>query len=635
MIAGLAAIPFLLLLGLGPAWLLPGPTDRVRRLAWAALLGPIVAGILSCAAEFAGARAQAGWLLGAAAALFPALAWAVRRGRARAAGAHAAEEAGVPWGAVAALALAFALLVLLPPLIRPWLRERADSWFHASIVAELAAHGLPPEDPYFAGFRLQYMWFYHTILLGLGRFPGADPFHAMAALNALALFAFVVLAADLSAAAGRGGRAAAFAALIAPLGLGVLFWCLFPLRLARGLAGETGGLETLAAFFRLEPFDIVSTRSFLSDYGSQPFFLNKFLVGTAYGMALALQLAYLTALLRFARSGSVAHLGVAALWLFPLLLLHPVVGLTTLGVSALTGVVLLLLGPRRSGGWRPRGVLLWGGAVVLVTALAWPYLHEVTRGKPRTQLLPFGFFPDLLPGLVIGALFALLAGVPALRRLWRDGTAAGRLLVAWAVLVGVFALVVRLPGPNSADKFAFLVYLVPAVAAGWWWAERRPGWRNGVLLALLLAPANVIGYAGYWADPDPRRVSEDRTRLWNWMRTETPPDAVVIEARERADAAVRAGRRLYFGRASYAEQWGYSRVRIDERRAALTYLYAPDHKMDVELVLPVLQRLGRPLYIIYDANDFTLPRVFHKLDNYPESFERVFERPSLLVYRLR
>lgn len=635
MIAGLAAFPFLLLVGLGPALLVPGPAGRVRRLAWAALLGPLLVGLFTCAAEFGGARAQEPWLLGGAALLSPALGWATARRRARRGAAAVAAEPAVPWNTVAWIGVAFVLVVFVPMVARPWLRERADSWLHASIVTEMMTHGLPPEDPYFAGFRLQYMWFYHTILLGLTRVPGVDPFHAMPGLNALALFALIVLVADLSAAAGRGGRAAVRAALIVPLGLGVLFWCFFPLRAARGLGGRTGGAEALAALFRLAPLDITTTRSFLSDFDSQPFFLNKFLVGTAYAPALALLMAYLAAVMRFAATRRGAYLALAAVWLWPLLLLHPVVGLTALGVSGLTGVALFLLGPVRSGGWRPAPLLGWGVAVLGAAALAWPYLHEVTRAKVRSQLVPFGFSPGVLAGLLAGALFALLAGGAALTRLWRENTAPGRFLVVWSGMTLLFAAAVRLPGPNSADKFAFLVYLVPAVAAGWWVAERWHGTRGALLLALLLLPANLIGYAGYWCDGDPRRPSTDRGLLWTWLRERTPPHAVVIEARERVEAPVRAARRLYFGRASYAEQWGYARVPMAERRAALIHLYAAADKMDVELVLPVLQRLGRPLYVIYQSDDFTSPLAFHKLDNYPESFERVFERPSLLVYRVR
>ena len=98
---------------------------------------------------------------------------------------------------------------------------------------------------------------------------------------------------------------------------------------------------------------------------------------------------------------------------------------------------------------------------------------------------------------------------------------------------------------------------------------------------------------------------------------------------------MRAARRLYFGRASYAEQWGYDPTEIRTRQVTLALLYADQADLDTLLVIPPLRRLSAPIYAIVRAEDFTSAGAFHKLDRAPASFERVFERPTLSIYRLK
>ena len=79
--------------------------------------------------------------------------------------------------------LAFSL-----PLTEFWWRAREDSWFHAAVADKLARDGLPLADPYFAGLRLQYMYFYHVLVASCASLAHVDYFHAMILLNAVALF---------------------------------------------------------------------------------------------------------------------------------------------------------------------------------------------------------------------------------------------------------------------------------------------------------------------------------------------------------------------------------------------------------------------------------------------------------------
>jgi hypothetical protein len=62
-----------------------------------------------------------------------------------------------------------------------------DSWFHAAVTQKLLRDGLPVTDPYFAGLRLQYMYFYHVILAACVSLTHIDALHAMIVVNAIAL----------------------------------------------------------------------------------------------------------------------------------------------------------------------------------------------------------------------------------------------------------------------------------------------------------------------------------------------------------------------------------------------------------------------------------------------------------------
>ena len=538
------------------------------------------------------------------------------------------------------MSLLLAAAALLPALLRPWIRLRADSWFHAAVVYEIERGGIPPQDPYFAGLPLQYMWFFHGLMAGVRRVVPISPFDLMVIVNGLALVALIMASANLAGWLARrqgadAGRAETMAAVVVPLGLGVLFWLFMPIRALKALVGASGGMSELVQLFRLTPLDIPTARAFLSDFGSVPFFLNKFMVGTAYGLALTGFLVYLGAMVRFVDRPRLAPLLVAIPALFLTLMFHPVVGFTTVAVSGLTGVALMITGVRR-GGASFRSAATWGVAVLAALALAGPYLVGVTRGKPGTQMVPIHLDWVNVVGLLIGCSFVLLAAFPAGRRLWREAQPFGRFLVTWILATFVFASIIRLPGPNTTDKFTYLLYLPLAILASVHLATIWRGPRHVVIAVLLLAPANLIGYASYFTDPDRSARPIEVTQAYDWLRTNTPRDAVILDSGERCDALVTVPRRQYWGRESYAEQWGYDTIEMDRRRSLRDRLLGPpgvaDGVFDRSLLEP-LRQLGSPVYLIVRAEDVGEVAFQHWSETHPQ-FSRVFDRPGIAIYQL-
>ncbi len=49
------------------------------------------------------------------------------------------------------------------PFVSEWWRLRTDGFFHIAVISQIEHYGIPPEDPYFHGMPLQYMWFFHVL----------------------------------------------------------------------------------------------------------------------------------------------------------------------------------------------------------------------------------------------------------------------------------------------------------------------------------------------------------------------------------------------------------------------------------------------------------------------------------------
>lgn len=535
---------------------------------------------------------------------------------------------------VLVLVLLLTLVVLLPALSREWIRVRSDAWYHAALVQEITTHGLLPQDPYFAGLRLQYMWFFHCVLIGLQAAFAPNAFVAMVLVNGVGLFALAIGIHELSLALGREPRSAWRAAWVTPLGMGVLFWLLLPLRVARALLGSTHDAGSIWSSVTLERFDIGSTRTYLSEFGSHVFFLNKFLVGTAYGLALAFLIFHLVAIARWLNERKRSQLFAASLWELALLLFHPLAGVSVVLITGLC-LAVMIAWPRLRSAYPLRALLQWVLALGAAGLLASPYLLAISGARSGAQVLPLGFSPRVMLALISGALWAIICGVPWLKRLWREGTASGRHFVLWITATWIVALFVRLPGPNSADKFGFMTYLPLGILAAWWTADHWRGRRGAVLLLLLLGPANLIAYAGYFGDRDPRTIDRARDEAYAWLREQTPPDAIVVEKPERVDLPVLLPRRIYYGREAYATQFEYPAEEMSSRRALVTRLFEQGSELDLPRTRTSLCALGHRTYILLRLKEAGDRAAAMRLAERPDLFAPRWSNGSFSLLEIR
>ena len=528
-----------------------------------------------------------------------------------------------------AVAALFALIVAVVLVPSPWRRITLDAWFHTAVVHEIARAGIPPQDPYFAPLPLQYFWFFHVVLYGLGTATRLAPPEAMALLNVCGAALCVAAAAFAVRAMGFDRKAGRWAGAMMLLGLGGLWWLFLPVKLLRIFLGDVRGAEELGYIFRLRPFDVETVAGFFQVLRSSDFLLRKYLVGTAVSWELVLMLVTLGAALRFAATGRRPWLALQFLGGTGALLFHIVFGGT--GVIALACGGALAARPRET---RGRGLAVAGTAIASILVCV-PYLASVAGGGDRETVVPVGI--DLLHW---ASLAITLAGVgalaiPVVGALRRRGE---RLFLGFLIASLLYGLFGRLPGANQYYKPAIVAFLPLALAAGcavpllWERWRGRPRLRAAfaAFLVLFLVPENAMRLASYIVEDEGPGTTAAERALYDWIGTETPRDAVFLDSGDRVDVLVRGPRRQYWGLASFAEQWGYSRRAMDERRGLRDAVYG-DAPLARERFAGILG-LGVPVYVV--AREADRPGIHERLGARPDLFREVFRAEGHAVFRM-
>ena len=513
------------------------------------------------------------------------------------------------------------------PLSSSWWRTRDDSWWHAAVTGKLLRDGVPLTDPYFAGLRLQYMYFYHGILGACVSLVRVDAFFAMIIVNVIALISCATAFHALAGLFARRVGPRLLATALWLFGMNGWFYLFYVLRAARALIGETQGAPVWQRLFPWDPNGHATAMSLISVEGNQFMFLDKFMLGTAFSLTFALAAGVLLLFLSARRGGwSLRHDLVLVLCTAGMMWLHPVTGIT---VSAVTAAVLALLLLVRSqtarGGPSYARLVAWIAVGIAVTV---PYLRSVTpRGGAPTG---FGFQPDVALGLFAAILPGLLFVVWYFARARDDKdtperfgarpvmelTLSGSGLVAmWFGFMAVVSLVVDL-AVNNETKFAYLLWLpVCTLAAGcfelWWDSPRRRtvAW---VLVLSATLPLHMLYYHHAVRDHSALEIRDQERAVYQWIEKSTPRDAVFIEENDIVRVPVLANRDLYWGTETYARQWGYPRAEMSARRDLRDHVFSKEG-ISADDVMQ-LRVLGRRVFVIYRMKD-------DELINAPERFE--------------
>jgi hypothetical protein len=474
------------------------------------------------------------------------------------------------WGPPASLipALVWAAIVAVFLIGNPYLPLRSDGWFHAAVTEQIAARGLPVEDPAFAGLRLLYFWGPHAwAALWLASGSTLSAWTPWVALNLSAAAAAILAVGALARRLGASRGVQALAAACAVLGAAPFAWGWVA---ARAASGDVRG------FAEIQRLVLTGADGALRSVGvgllhpSLATFADKFLVLTPFGMGLALFCLFVTALGDVDRSPSRARYAWLGLVTAAALFTHTVAGLCALAVGGVWCA------------WRARGGLravvapaLAIGAGLVVTL---PYLIAVAGGKRGA--LGSGLSPLAISSLVLGGALLIPAAVYGLAA---RATRAVREVALAAVVLAALGLLVKLPESNQSKFMSLLFVLLAAPAAvgiAKAWRE-RPRLRAPLALGLAAAslPTAALVAAGFWAErgrtPDSwHQPSTAVVAGWDWLRRHTPADAIVADEGGTREAMVFAARTGLAPGASLERDWGHARGSLAARRLASRELCA-------------------------------------------------------------
>jgi hypothetical protein len=529
---------------------------------------------------------------------------------------------------VLAIVLAVAvLLTLWLPVTSAWWRVREDSWFHAAVFHRIANHGLPVVDPYFSPLRLQYMYFYHVLLLTVSTLTGMGPFAAMIFANLMALGGCVFGVNYLMGLFARRSAARVLAVILCVFGMNGLFYLFFPIRFARAYLGETTGADILRHFFTLDPAGHEAAVRFLSVEGNQFMFLDKFMLGTAFSLTLGMTCVVLALFIsmRAGRWNWMLSFFYAAS-LSGIMYLHLIMGVTVAAATAGTMLVLALTGPR---GRTEDGDLTLGrqaAITALALAVTIPYIVSIMPHHGGDRAVRLALQQHQIIGIIAGVLAVLIPAAWYLARLRREGPGArGRglspagVIGLWAAFILLEAFVIDLPTINER-KFAYPLHLaLAALAAGAldrWLAAGARGRRATVAYVLLCTvPVTAVYFGSAFADRNSFSISDSERSVYEWIEKTTDEGALFLEADDIVRVPVLAARDQYWGTEEYALNWSYPESELTPRRALRDAVFG-DRVLDEE-VLAHVRGLNRPLYVVLRNIHADGGKQFKKLSGSP------------------
>jgi len=496
------------------------------------------------------------------------------------------------------------LLCATLPFTHEWWRIRSDAWFHAAVVAEIADAGLPPQDPYFLGMPLQYMWFYHALVLTASRTLGIDAFWGMVLVNVNAVVALALAAWHLAGVFRARTAHRLWATATVLFGFNAAFWLLLPVKFVKAAIGDVRGLEEVKRTFQLFPLHYDRAYGFMNIYFNQEFFLDKYMVATAFGIALVFLITAWYAATEYLRAPRASLLVTLALSLVGMLGFHSLVGFVTL-VGLFGGAFLMHLTRRSVDGYSLRPVIVLLSVSLACFLATTPYLYSVMHMKERAQVFPLSVSFAKTAGILISSAFVILLAWMG-RRFFLERTPAVRLFAFGTIAVTAFCLLITLPGPNTYDKLGYFVFIPLAIAGGLALADRVTARGAGAALlwvALFFLPVNVIAFVSCFGTPDGVEVTADEARLSEWVRANTPRNAVFIDNHDRTFLLVTGPRRYLWGNHAYAYQWGYPRLEMSRRFHARNALYSPSTSPLDATTLDVLAAVESPVYVLVRPED--------------------------------
>jgi hypothetical protein len=391
-----------------------------------------------------------------------------------------------------------------------------DFLHHATVAAELA-RGLPPQNPYFAGERLHYYWFYHlwpAAVSALTDVTARDAVILTVPINVALFVLGLGLVLRQRIAALRPTFLALALGLFAYSYIGVLF-------VLRAAAEHDPMLARITS--RLSDYSLIS-HSWFRDFLYEPQALTALC-----GVTLLLYMARCWSARPTPKGGALI-----ALVLGTIVATDATIGVIALGWWSLVTI------REWSGSPTSRSSLLvcTGLLAGVLAAVVWLGILPIGSGAMRIALHPMALWGPVYLSVDVGPMFPFaIVGLFAAVKDRRARSDEHLLLLGGVCLLVGFALFAP-TSPNLAIRKSLKVLQIPLVAfsasAFAFWSERchrRSLWALGitaVVPAVLTLATDTLQYVGAVRNSEhpPTYVSRDEMQVLEWIRTNTSRDAV-------------------------------------------------------------------------------------------------------------
>jgi len=503
---------------------------------------------------------------------------------------------------IKSLAIIFGMTILLsvPLIINPSLHTRRDAVVHVAITNKILRSGIPPQNPFMAGEKLYYYWFYNALAAALTGISGIPPAMIMAALNVLAFFILLisVLGSVRSALPeGTNDTSPLLGILLVVFGLNGWGWFrLLGPSVKYGPNILTGILA--GRVWKFLPLISPGGRG----AGKLGFMASKFLVATSFSLALAAIGVSIYFLFKFFQKKKLLPAVLFCLSAALASYLHLVVGMMFIILCGVFGLTWLLLYRRG----KRHGLKIAVSLLLLILVsllLVAPYLTTVLGSRPTIKQGPVFSLPD--SSYLKTYLFTLLPYLVILLLTFRStiGRAlipSNMFLLLSVLLLAPAFLFLRIPGYNEF-KFIFLSAVIMSLWGGISASYCRR-WQRLIIwiIALSAAPTTLLGLAAYSFTPPSRAESRSpqQNAIFCWIAEHTPAETVVVDTRLADFIPMLARRDTYFGQKRFLmRRVGIYRPQAYQHRLSLM-MDLLSGKDKTEILKMIRSEVQRPVILI-------------------------------------
>jgi hypothetical protein len=158
-----------------------------------------------------------------------------------------------------------------------------------------------------------------------------------------------------------------------------------------------------------------------------------------------------------------------------------------------------------------------------------------------------------------------------------------------------------------------------------------------LVFGLVFAGGGVLTIRGFLLDPGAAsahamRLPQAERALYRWIASETPSEAVFVDAEARDFIMVLGRRQLWLGTRFGPELAAFPADQVRERRTVMADLYGDQRAIGADR--EALAALGRPAYVLFRKADYAGARAPWAALGAHAGFERVYDAGGFVVYHV-